>query len=295
MSTLLRGLNNRSIYQGEIDPMATVEALTEGLDLARRLGLRYWTLSFSNGVGFNNFRLGNWDQAVETLREALADEPAREDRAALLDNATLMPAFRGEDVTSAIAELTALVGSSTDLSFAVNLHEARGSAALAAGQLAEAYADFRVTAESNSSVSSTDARASAAHAAFWAGDVTGAAGELSAIEAAGFRAPAVEARKVMIRAGLAAAAGRRAESLGLYREAFRRWRELGLVLDEALCGIDMATLLDPAEPEVRAAAESTREILVRLRAAPLLARLDAAIGRPMPTAEPAVPRDLLGV
>ena len=43
--------------------------------------------------------------------------------------------------------------------------------------------------------------------------------------------------------------------------------------------LDMATLLDPSEPEVRAAAESAREILVRLEAKPFIARLDAAMSR----------------
>ena len=39
----------------------------------------------------------------------------------------------------------------------------------------------------------------------------------------------------------------------------------------------MATLLDPADPEVRAAAESAREILVLLEATPFVVRLDAAL------------------
>jgi hypothetical protein len=42
----------------------------------------------------------------------------------------------------------------------------------------------------------------------------------------------------------------------------------------------MAILLDPAEPDVRAAADSAREILTRLEAAPFLARLDAALAGP---------------
>jgi len=41
----------------------------------------------------------------------------------------------------------------------------------------------------------------------------------------------------------------------------------------------MTSLLDPSEPEVRAAGEAGREILVRLEAAPFLARLDAALAR----------------
>jgi hypothetical protein len=45
-------------------------------------------------------------------------------------------------------------------------------------------------------------------------------------------------------------------------------------------GPDMASLLDPADPEVRATAVEAREILIRLRAAPCVARLDAALERP---------------
>jgi len=69
------------------------------------------------------------------------------------------------------------------------------------------------------------------------------------------------------------------DGLALYRDALRAWRDLGLAWDEALCGLDMALLLDPADPEVHAAAGTAREILVRLEAAPFIARLDAASAR----------------
>ncbi len=48
-------------------------------------------------------------------------------------------------------------------------------------------------------------------------------------------------------------------------DAIRRFRDLELPVDEALTAIEMATLLDPAEPEVRAATQAAREILTRLR------------------------------
>ena len=44
----------------------------------------------------------------------------------------------------------------------------------------------------------------------------------------------------------------------LYRRALALWRDLGLVWNEAICGIDMATLLDPADPEVCEAADRAR-------------------------------------
>ncbi len=158
--------------------------------------------------------------------------------------------------------------------------------------------EFRKAAETSTSVNATDERMLAAHAAFWGGDIAAASAEFDAIVASGFRLPTVEARRSTMRAGLAAAAGQRTDALALYRDAMRRWRELGLVFDEALTGIDMATLLDVEEPEVRAAAESTREILERLGAKPLLARLDAAMTPPSSSAvtpEPSRTRDASNV
>ena len=64
--------------------------------------------------------------------------------------------------------------------------------------------------------------------------------------------------------------------MALYREALRGWRATHAVWDEALTGLDMALLLDPADPEVAAVIESTREILERLGAKPYLERLNAA-------------------
>lgn len=96
----------------------------------------------------------------------------------------------------------------------------------------------------------------------------------------------IDADRTAIRAGIAALEGRTAEALAGYREALAVWRDLGLVWDEALCGIDMATVLDPSDPEVIAAADIARTTLVRLRATPFLDRLEAALSRPIPSARP---------
>ena len=65
--------------------------------------------------------------------------------------------------------------------------------------------------------------------------------------------------------------------MALYREALRNWRASRSVWDEALTGIDMALLLDPADPEVAAVITSTRAILERLHARPYLERLASAV------------------
>ena len=103
--------------------------------------------------------------------------------------------------------------------------------------------------------------------------------DLDALEATGAHGPWIDSRRISIRAGLAALDERPADALGLYVDALRRFRDLGVALDEALTAIEMATLLDPALPEVRAAAAGARETLVRLGARPFLDRLNAAMSR----------------
>ena len=274
VETLLRGLNNRTIPLVDFDPTATLAATEEGLALARRMGLRQWIFGFSTAVGEDAIRLGDWDHATAVIASALADDPPDEDSLELLFAATIVPALRGEDLAGILGDIERLVGSSTDIGMLNSLYNSRGFAALGAGDLGAAQAAFHRAGEAYPT--DTEARSNAAHAALCRGDGPGAAAELAGIDATGFRAPAVEARRITIRAGLAAVEGRVPEALGLYRDALRRWRDLKLVVEEALCAVDMATLLDPAEPEVRAAMDSAREILVRLKAKPLLERLDAA-------------------
>ena len=130
-----------------------------------------------------------------------------------------------------------------------------------------------------SALNAPSAYALAARAALLDGDRAAAVSDLQSLEATGIHGPTIEARRVSIRAGLAALDGRTADALSLYRDAIRRFRESGVPLDEAFTGIEMATLLDPAIPEVVAAVEAGREILARLGAKPFLERLEAAVGR----------------
>ncbi len=248
VSTLMRGLNNRSVLQGEVDPSATVEAQSEGLALARRMGVRFWVFGFSVGIGYMSFRLGDWDRAAAVLGEALADEPPAEERIMLLDNAALVPAFRGEDVAGIIDELEQLLGASTDSTLGSNVHEVAGAGALAAGRLVDAYHEYELVSERISPVTGAALRLLGAHAALWGSDAGGAATQLAALDSTGLRLPTVEAARVTIRAGLAAVDGRPGEALGLYRDALRRWRELRLVVDEALCAVDMATPAQSGRP-----------------------------------------------
>ena len=162
-----------------------------------------------------------------------------------------------------------------DPRIAADYAEVRALRALTEGRLAEAR---RFAIESFETVLGLPSRrAVAARAALWSGDRAGAVADLEAIDATGVHGPAAELRRTAIRAGIAALDGRTGEAIAQYRIVREGWRDLGVPWEEALLGIDMATLLDRREPEVVAAAAGSREILTGLRARPYLDRLEAAL------------------
>ncbi|MGH3073624.1 MAG: hypothetical protein ACRDQC_01780, partial [Gaiellales bacterium] len=120
----------------------------------------------------------------------------------------------------------------------------------------------------------------AARAALLSHDVARANAALSGLVATGVHSATVDARRAEIRAGVAALDGHDAEAHALYRDALKGHRDTGVEVEAALTAIQMATLLDPSDPDVRAAADAARELFTRLGAVPLLARLEAAVNRP---------------
>jgi class 3 adenylate cyclase/tetratricopeptide (TPR) repeat protein len=274
--TLLRALNNLAYIQGPRDPRAALSITRAGLTLARRYGVRNELSSLSTGLGEFGLRTGAWTSALKELTATLDEDWEPIDKAWLLGGVTVLEAVRGESVEDRLDELRHLVGASADPQAPGTEAGVAGFAAFAIGDLTGARTAWH---RDRYSGSIPTAAARAARAALWLRDAAGAREDLAALDGSGIHGPAVAADRRTIVAGLSALDGRPAEALVLYREALQSWRDLGLVWDEALCGIDMATLLDPNDLEVRAAGVAAREILVQLEAAPFIARLDAALAR----------------
>ncbi len=291
-NVILRAINNLAYLEGARDPRAALEHSRAGLALARRLGARVWLSGFLPNFGEFGLRTGDWSAAEEELLASLTEDWEPVDRNWLLIALLPITAARGETIDAPMAEARSLLTQSGDVQQPSSLLMTEGLVGLAVGDLADARDAFHRATSLYSPLLPTSAPR-AARCALWLGDGAAAAADLEELEGSGFHGPAIEADRRTIQAGLAALSGRPAEALPLYREALRAWRDLGLAWDEALCGIDMATLLDPTDPEVRSAADSCREILIRLGAKPLLARLEAAIGRQRsaPSPEPARSRD----
>ncbi len=275
--TLIRAYNNEAYAQSGRDPRAGLETSRAGLALARRLGARGWVPGLLQNVGEYSLRTGDWDAALDEIEASLAEDYEPWDRAAMVTVTCILGAVRGNDVADRLAELDRLIGDSVDPQIKGFAFESKAFADFTAGRLDEARLAWHAATQNVEAAFAQDLPR-AARAALWRRAVAGAREDLASMDAMGLHGPAIEADRMTIRAGLAALDGRPDESLGLYREVVRAWRDLGLPWDEALVGIDMATLLDPSHPDVLAAAAAAREILVRLRANPFIERLDAALG-----------------
>ena len=238
------------------------------------------------GAGWSALNGGDVAAALATWEGGLADDPDTPDRIDMLTGVVTANATLGEPSTDQLEEIGRLVADVSDPNVTSSVLWARGWVAFCSGRYEEADRQFRLTAAALLSFGPTSLY-QAARAALWGGDAEAAAADLAGVDAIGIRAPVIELRRVTIQAGLAAMDGRIADALRLYREALRGWAGFDQAFEEALVGIDMAILLDLSEPEVRAATDRAREILTRMKARPLLERLEAAMAR---SGEPAAAR-----
>jgi class 3 adenylate cyclase/tetratricopeptide (TPR) repeat protein len=269
-----RALNNLASNLQDSDPRAGLEAARAGIALANRLGTRSFHL-LDNAFGAS-IRTGEWDWAADQLEPMLGAEVDPLTRAIALADIIGLRAFRGEPTAGLAADLEAVPTSGADPVKPATLAWTRAAVAFATGRYDLARTHARRYAEIFSQ-GAAEGLLLAARCALLSHEPDGAREELALVDGVGRRGRAIDADRTAIRAGIAALDGRPHDALTRYREALRVWRDLGLVWDEALCAIDMASLLGPSEPEVRAVAERAREILARLGAKPFLERLDSAM------------------
>ena len=228
-------------------------------------------------AGHAHGRLGLGDR-----RARRGSSRGRHDNAARMRHAEIL-GLRGEDVESELQALTERVEKMTELQAQASVTEVRALVALARGEFTVALDLARRAYTINLAPDGT-APQTAIRAASWLGDTASVAESLGVLEGNPGRVTAAIRREGQ--AALAALQGRRGEALADFLDAIRRWRELGLEFEAAVCGLSLVTMLGPSDPEARTAAADAGAVFERLGAQPLLTLLEKAMRAAPPVADP---------
>jgi tetratricopeptide (TPR) repeat protein len=136
--TLTRAYINRCSVEVVRDPRMAVELSRAGLALARRLGRRSPALVILANGADAAVRTGDWSWALAELDGVLADDLDASDRITVLAVASEIRALRGEPTAGLLAEMTRLVGPSTDPNLLTSLQAATAFESFGSGRLADA-------------------------------------------------------------------------------------------------------------------------------------------------------------
>jgi class 3 adenylate cyclase/tetratricopeptide (TPR) repeat protein len=272
----LRSAVNLAAVQATMDIRASLAYTLEGIETARRLGLRTFAYYHATNVVGPAVRLGELDTAAAALDQIAEMELDESTRDHIENGRAILRRLRGEPTilrSSSILEAAAAAGDPQDLtngysaamweSFAVGHPEAAIDAARSLEAMDRAFTPSDVLFETG-------------RIGLHAGDLALAERVRDAL-GLGFGG-ATDGDVAALRAGLAARKGDVGTALAEYRAALGRYRDLGLRYDVVLTSLDMAVLLPGGLPEVVAAMADGRALAAELGLAPLRARLEELTG-----------------
>jgi class 3 adenylate cyclase/tetratricopeptide (TPR) repeat protein len=256
------------------DPRASVEVGRRIIEQARRTGHRgRETLNLGN-TAEDVRRTGEWDWVLRELDGAIRDEDRNVTDLFLEHVRANYMAMRGQLTPADVAVLESRTHELGDADMAASLHDLSGAIAMAEGRFVDAAREWIVFAE-GSDLNAPYALPRAGVAATMGGDAALANEVLARLGALGTRGRAIETDISVIRAGVLAIEDDHDTAMAGYRIAWSRFADLGLVYDQALMALAAAATIGSSDPEVAGWLGEARSIFERLKAAPLLAMVDA--------------------
>jgi tetratricopeptide (TPR) repeat protein len=266
----IRARVNLSYAAAGEDPQLAYQVARDGVEILRRLGMRDWPYMLSNAVELA-IRIGDWDWVLPEVEQAVVNDT---DLAARMRRAEIH-GLRGMDVDDELQDIADSIAKMTEAQAQPTIDEVRASVAFARGDartaLEFAQQSFRSGPVPDSTAVSTAVRAAARLA-----DLTAALEALDALESQRGRVVEAAAREAW--AVVAILEGRHDEGRVAFTEAVRRWRDLGLEFESAMCALTLVTMMGVTDGEARDAADQARIFFERVGANPHVALLDQAIG-----------------
>jgi len=293
VSAELRARSNLAAILWAREPPRAIEMQRENLQLARRVGNRQranWIILYTT---FGAWLQGDgWDAALAAVTEALATARDLSEEAGILAWACFLWVARGDATDAALGRLEVAAGQLSDPSAAAQLHFLKGDRALLQGDYAEACEEMLRAADFKAQAGTY--LAEAVRPALWQRDAIRARAVAERLDAdPDAHSTVSRVNRAAAWAGIAALEGRRDEAIAGYRDALKRYREIGYDFQVARVALDMLILLGPDLPEAGAIADEARAVFERVGARAYLERLDAAIGDAR-TAGSAAPTVLAG-
>ena len=276
LGPMLRASTNLGYALETEDPVLSFQISREGYEHATRYGIT-WAGRYLLGNAFDGaFQVGEWDWAQHELQQQLSQGLETAERLWFESGDLIIRAYRGELSRAGGDRLANLAQGFDDVQYQLVPLWVRLHTALVDGRLADVIelADEALAL----GPAAADAADIGARAATWDGDAATARRMLDAYSMArpGRR---TDAMRATMGAGIAMLDGRTSDARQGYLDAQSRWHELGLPTWLALCQLDLVETgaMEPAER--RRAGEEARAYFERVGAAPLIARLEAALAR----------------
>ncbi len=258
------------------DPRRAVEVAGGGIAAARRMGLRTAFSSLFVNFGSAARRTGDWDRAIHELDTIDRDQLEPADRAAVSAPVMMLKAARGHDVTAELAGIEADLATIPDPQAASVSAMARAFVLSVSGRHREA-ADVCFAAARASGVLILWALPLAGRYAVLARDPKRAREAAEELDGLGSTGPALAADIETIRAGSAALEGALPEADRALPPGDEDVARPGPRLGRGHLRDRHGDAPGPDRPRSPRRRGAAREILVRLDAAPFVARLDAAL------------------
>jgi tetratricopeptide (TPR) repeat protein len=285
-----RAANNLAATLIDSDPAASVSIGREGVELSRRYGFRALHIGTLMNATEAAIQTGDRTWAEDEFATVVDDDLELIDLAQVLVGRVELEAIAGRDVSEKVRRLAASRASMPDSEWDTMSAIGLTWAALAAGDLDEAYR-LSMEAARPGQLNEPGGLALAASISILRRDRDGLREATERLDALGARGPLTALVREDARAGVIALDGRWGEALAAYQDLWRRLRDSGLRFTRALSQFAAATAAPSWEPGVAAIAAEARAAFEESGALAFVRQVDALVASRSATVTAHVPAE----
>jgi class 3 adenylate cyclase/tetratricopeptide (TPR) repeat protein len=273
----LRAINNLTVQLFESRPAEAFEVAGEGIEAARRVGMRDQELQLSGLACVTALSTGRWPWVRSTVDELWSPEMAGDSGNTFSAVKTLLAAYTGQvdEAERSLDHLHGLTSAASNPQMRVGDHWIGSTVDLTTGRLEGAFEQGLLLIAGDPSTPAFN-HLSAFWPAAWLRDPQKVGELISSLRSVGVSGDYGSAVLDLMAATRAMLEGRTDEGGRAFGGVWNAWRGLGCVFELAMSELTFVTLASSDDPAAGPAADEAREIFERLGARPFLERLEAA-------------------